>query len=228
MVNILRACNDKKCLAQVNKISLSLILYKLILILLHHHLRIAQKKRFLIVMSTNKLKAKSFNEGLKALEEKKLDTLGNVKAIADHQKPLALSYALCALHKYQLLTSENRNWLKAKSQPQDISNALNAIGVKLATQENLNTLLTLKNSEFTEHSGYLFYRIPENKFSQSVFDQIIELSQTTDSIRQINRFIDQLLTKTISIDKRQSTLFLSSTTSDSGIINDHSQNKLTR
>lgn len=35
-------------------------------------------------MSTNRLKAKFFNEGLKALEEKKLDTLGNVKAIADH------------------------------------------------------------------------------------------------------------------------------------------------
>ncbi|WP_342146196.1 hypothetical protein [Rickettsiella endosymbiont of Aleochara curtula] len=165
---------------------------------------------------------KSINSEL----EGKLYSLCMLKVEA-HIKPIAFSYALCALKKTNLLTLANINSLEAYFNPQHISSALNAMG-KLATQENLNTLLALKNFEFTEHSGYLFYRIPEKKFSQSVFDQIIEFSQTTDSIRQINRFIDQLLTKTISIDKRQSTLFLSSTTPDSGIINDHSQNKLTR
>ena len=161
-------------------------------------------------MST-KLKAKFFNEGLNKLKEKNLDSLGNINAIADHQKPLALSYALCELHKHNLLTSENRNALKEYSQPQNITNALLAIAsVKLATQENLNTLFALKNVEFTEHSGYLFYRIPENKFSQSVFDEIIELSKKTDSARQINHYIDRLLSKTNPINdspKKHSTLF---------------------
>lgn len=146
-------------------------------------------------MSTNKVKTnRFFNAGLKALEEKKLDTLGNIKTIVEHQKPLALSYALCELHKRNLLTSENRDSLKEYSQPQDITNTLLAIAsVKLATQENLNKLFALKNLEFAENAGYLFYRIPENKLSQAVFEKIIELSEKKDSIRQINQYIDQLL-----------------------------------
>lgn len=183
-------------------------------------------------MSTNNAKNnRSFSAGLKELEEKKLNTLENIKTIADHQKPLALSYALCELHKHNLLTSENRNALKEYNQPQNITNALLAIAsVKLATQENLNTLFALKNLEFTEHSGYLFYRIPENKFSQSVFDEIIELSQKTDSIRQINHYLNRLLSKTNPTDdspKKHSTLFQSFTPSESGITNDHPQNSFT-
>lgn len=134
-----------------------------------------------------------FNEALKKLKEKKLDALGNIKAIAEHQKPLALSYALCALDKYKLLTSENRNQLKTKEQPQNISNALDAIGYKLATQENLNILLSLKNNDFLEHSGYLLYRIPENKFNQIVFDRIIKLANEENSTGEIYIFINKIL-----------------------------------
>jgi hypothetical protein len=184
-------------------------------------------------MYTNKEKNKRFFDiGLKKLEEKKLDTLGNIAVIAKHQKPLALSYALCELHKHNLLTAENRDTLKEYSQPQDITNALLAItSVKLATQENLNTLFTLKNLEFLENAGYLLYRIPENKLSQTVFDKIMELSQQQEPIRQISQYINQLLTEANPINnnsKTHSTLFQSLTPSDSRITNDHSQNNLTR
>lgn len=161
------------------------------------------------------------------LKKNKIDTKDNIELTEKHQKPLALSLALCELHKHGLLTPENRTRLKQFDQPQAISNALNAIGHKLATQENLNTLLALKNFEFTEHSGYLFYRIPENKFSQSVFDQIIELSQKADSIRQINQYINRLLVETNLINNRpatHSTLFPSAASPETE--SNHSQNKL--
>lgn len=164
---------------------------------------------------------KSINSEL----EGKLYSLCMLKVEA-HIKPIAFSYALCALKKTNLLTLANINSLEAYFNPQHISSALNAMG-KLATQENLNTLLALKNFEFTEHSGYLFYRIPENKFSQSVFDQIIELSQTTDSIRQINQYINRLLVETNLINNRpatHSTLFPSAASPETE--SNHSQNKL--
>lgn len=181
-------------------------------------------------MSTNKEKNKRFfDNGLKQLAEKKLDTLGNIAAIAKHQRPLALSYALSTLHKYSLLTSENRNQLKNKNQPQDISNALNAISpAGLANQENLNKLFTLKNLEFIENAGYLLYRIPENKLSQIVFDEIIELAKQMDPIRKIQNYINQVLSEIINNSpKKHSTLFQSLTPADNGKTTDQPLNNLT-
>ncbi|WP_342219588.1 hypothetical protein [Rickettsiella endosymbiont of Miltochrista miniata] len=166
---------------------------------------------------------------LKMLEENHISS-EHKAGIAAHIKPIALAYALCELKKNNLLTSQNSNTLQAHLNPQRISSALNAIGPKLATQENLNILFALKNLEFTEHGGYLFYRIPENKFSQSVFDEIIELSKKTDSISQINHYINQLLSKINPTDdspKKHSTLFQPLTPSDSGITNNHPQNSFT-
>ncbi|MEN9917247.1 MAG: hypothetical protein RLY40_1179 [Pseudomonadota bacterium] len=117
----------------------------------------------------------------------------NATFITSHKKPMAFAYALGELKKHNLLTPSNIFTLKACPNPQSISNALAAMPKTLATQENLNQLFYLENIEFLEHSGYLLYRIPENQFNQIVFDHIIKLAQSNDSIREISKYIDQLL-----------------------------------
>lgn len=116
-----------------------------------------------------------------------------VLKIEAHTNPIAFSYGLCELKKHGLLTLSNINLLDKYTNPQAITSALAAIPETLATQENLNKLFELKNIEFLAYSGYLLYRIPENKFNQTVFDKLMELSTKKNSSQEIYNFINKLL-----------------------------------